>query len=253
MATPGVSNTYLKRVHYTSLEPPLSTGTTLGMTTKGDLLSHNGTDAARLPVGSNTFVLQADAAQTLGVKWAAKSPLTATGDMWVYQNSGGVFDTRLPVGTDTQVLTADSGAIKGVSYKYVTQFTTRANGHLYSLSSRTSGSQSINSGATTAVTFTTTSGEAASPATRTGMYLFTFGVKYQTGTTGQQNVNLRINGSVINPGVNRTGVTGEQMQCGTRYVPVNSGDTIELVTLQGSGGAMNVIEAWLEWVFIGGQ
>lgn len=39
-------------------------------TTKGDLIVNNGTDNIRLPVGSDTFVLTADAAEPSGVKWA---------------------------------------------------------------------------------------------------------------------------------------------------------------------------------------
>jgi len=46
-------------------------GTGVGLTTKGDLLTHDGLDTARLPVGSDGDVLTADSAQTLGVKWAA--------------------------------------------------------------------------------------------------------------------------------------------------------------------------------------
>lgn len=40
------------------------------LTTKGDLWGFSTTDA-RIPVGTNTYVLTADSAETLGVKWAA--------------------------------------------------------------------------------------------------------------------------------------------------------------------------------------
>lgn len=41
------------------------------LTTKGDLLVHDGTALARLPVGTNGQVLTADSTQPDGVKWAA--------------------------------------------------------------------------------------------------------------------------------------------------------------------------------------
>jgi hypothetical protein len=40
------------------------------LTTKGDLLVHNGSDGTRLAVGSNDYILTADSTQTTGVKWA---------------------------------------------------------------------------------------------------------------------------------------------------------------------------------------
>lgn len=42
-------------------------------TTKGDLIASNGTDNVRLGVGTDAFVLTADAASAAGVKWAAAS------------------------------------------------------------------------------------------------------------------------------------------------------------------------------------
>lgn len=43
------------------------------LTTKGDVLVHNGTDVVRVAVGANDQVLTADSAQAAGVKWAAAS------------------------------------------------------------------------------------------------------------------------------------------------------------------------------------
>jgi len=43
------------------------------LTTKGDLVLHDGTNDVRLAVGANNFVLTADSTQPTGVKWAAGS------------------------------------------------------------------------------------------------------------------------------------------------------------------------------------
>ena len=53
------------------------------LTTKGDVLVHNGTDSIRLAVGPNGTIVEADSTQTAGIKWgsAALKGLTA------YKNS----------------------------------------------------------------------------------------------------------------------------------------------------------------------
>lgn len=86
------------------------------LTTKGDLYGF-GTADARIPIGSDTWVLTADSTQTLGLKWAASpsgfaDPTTTKGDLIVH----GTSTTRLPVGSDTQVLTADSTQATGVKW-----------------------------------------------------------------------------------------------------------------------------------------
>jgi hypothetical protein len=79
------------------------------LTTKGDLYTYD-TDNARLPVGTNDYVLTADSTQATGLKWAPSSggftdPMTTRGDI-IYKNSAGTT-TRLGAGTASQVLTSD--------------------------------------------------------------------------------------------------------------------------------------------------
>ena len=83
------------------------------MAAKGDMIAGGTAGAAtRLPVGANGLVLVADSSQTLGVKWAAATPLTTKGDILTF----GAAPDRLPVGTNGQVLTADSTQTDGVKW-----------------------------------------------------------------------------------------------------------------------------------------
>lgn len=87
---------------------------------KGDLIAATADNTvARLPVGANGTVLEADSAQSTGVKWGTApvkaSLIDAKGDLI----AGTAADTvaRLAVGTDGKVLTADSTATAGVSWQ----------------------------------------------------------------------------------------------------------------------------------------
>lgn len=84
---------------------PPGGGATSPLTTKGDVWGYSTVDA-RIPIGSNGFVLTADSTQTLGLKWAAGavSPLTTKGDVWTFST----VDTRQPIGTNGQIATVDS-------------------------------------------------------------------------------------------------------------------------------------------------
>lgn len=77
------------------------------LTTKGDLVVHNGTTDTRLPVGTDTFVLTADSTQATGLKWAA-----ASGGSMVYPGAGVAVSTGSAWGTS---LTAPTGALVGTT------------------------------------------------------------------------------------------------------------------------------------------
>jgi len=79
------------------------------LTTKGDLFGYSTVDA-RIPIGTDDYVLTADSTEALGVAWKANpagftDPMTTRGDI-IIRNSSNVTD-RLAIGTTGQVLTTD--------------------------------------------------------------------------------------------------------------------------------------------------
>lgn len=85
------------------------------LTTKGDIYTFTTTNA-RLPVGTNGFVLSADSTQPTGLAWVAPGtptlPVTTKGDLLGFNT----VPARVPVGTDGFVLTADSTQTLGLKW-----------------------------------------------------------------------------------------------------------------------------------------
>jgi len=86
------------------------------LTTKGDIFGYDTADA-RIPVGTDGYVLTADSTDPLGVSYKPPGtptlPVTTKGDLLGFST---VAD-RVPVGSNGQVLTSDSTNSLGVSWK----------------------------------------------------------------------------------------------------------------------------------------
>jgi hypothetical protein len=86
------------------------------LTTKGDVLTHDGSDSVRYGVGTDGQVLTADSATSNGIAWktpvGGTSPLTTKGDLYTFDTG----DQRLGVGSDNQILSADSTEATGLKW-----------------------------------------------------------------------------------------------------------------------------------------
>lgn len=94
-------------------------------TTKGDLLVENGSNVVRLPVGTDTHVLTADAAEASGVKWAAAAA-----------GGGDVTKVGTPVNNELAVWTGD-GTLEGEANITYDGITFLFNGEFFEVSGAT--------------------------------------------------------------------------------------------------------------------
>ncbi len=86
------------------------------MTTKGDLLGHDGSSIIRIPVGTNGKVLITDSTETAGVEWGSLN--TAKGDILSHNGTDMV---SLAVGANSKFLVANSAEATGLKW---TEFVT---------------------------------------------------------------------------------------------------------------------------------
>ena len=87
------------------------------LTTKGDLLNHDGNSYVRLAVGIDGALPYADSTQSGGIKWSSpnyiETTLNTKGDLLSWTSDY----ARLAVGSNGHILTADSGESTGLKWE----------------------------------------------------------------------------------------------------------------------------------------
>lgn len=81
------------------------------LTTKGDLLVHNGTTSVRQAVGTNGFALLADSTQTNGVRWGAITASAGGSNTELQRNNSGVLAGITGATSDGTAVTFSAGNI----------------------------------------------------------------------------------------------------------------------------------------------
>lgn len=81
------------------------------LTTKGDLITHDGTNSVRLAIGTNGFALIADSTQTAGVRWGAITASAGGSNTQLQYNSSGSLAGISGATTDGTITTFGAGNI----------------------------------------------------------------------------------------------------------------------------------------------
>ena len=170
---------------------------------KGDLVVGTGADAfSRLAVGTNTYVLTADSAETTGLKWAAPAAAGSFAGVRVKKSA----NQSIPNATET-VLTFDTETFDTDAYH----------------------DNSTNSGRLTV------------PVGKAGYYSIYFAIQWDVNATGDREVSLYINGTATGLcGSNQAGdATIYTFLTGTTTYYLAEGDYVQLTGYQDRGGALN--------------
>lgn len=81
------------------------------------------------------------------------------------------------------------------------------------------------------------------PTGGSGWYVITGGAEFAANATGQRDLTIRLNGSLVIGAARATSASGSvatRLMCTTQY-PLSDGDYVELLAYQTSGGALNVV------------
>ena len=162
----GAINTVLKKLSGTNFDTEWGAAAATPLTTKGDLLGYD-TGDNRIPVGTDTHVLTADAAEPLGVKWAAAAGGGATN--LSHSTDATTVTIESDTGTDTIIPTAGAGQAGILTDVDQTQIQTNkahvavVSGNPHAVTAADAGADPAGSAAGVQTNLTTHEGDSANP------------------------------------------------------------------------------------------